>query len=104
MSELLEKRILFTFLLSKLWDRMRADGLTPVKGRDGEKHMDGSLHYLGLADDTQIYTAEGKWLNRTEDHLVYGEYWESLHPDCRWGGRFKKNDGNHYSITYMGKQ
>jgi hypothetical protein len=25
-----------------------------------------------------------------------GEFWEGLHPLCRWGGRF--NDGNHYSI------
>lgn len=103
MSELFDKRKLITELLPKLWDKMREDGLIPIMGRDGEKHKDGSLHYLGLANDTSIFKQDGTWLNKTEDHTPYGEYWESLHPDCRWGGRFKKTDGNHYSIAYQGK-
>ena len=32
----------------------------------------------------------------TEEHRKLGEYWESLHPMCRWGGRY--NDGNHYEF------
>ena len=103
MKELLTKRILFTTLLPKLWDRMRQDGLQPVKGVDGEKHMPGSLHYIGLADDTSLYDKDGNWLNTTEAHQPYGEWWEQQHPDCRWGGRFKKPDGNHYSIAFQGK-
>lgn len=104
MTELLRKRILFTYLLPKLWDKMRQSGLSPVLGRDGEKHMEGSLHYIGLANDIQLFDKDGKWLSDTDDHRPFGEYWEMLDPDCRWGGRFTKQDGNHYSITYQGKE
>lgn len=103
MSELLTKRILFTSLLPKLWAKMREAGLQPAKGVDGEKHMPGSLHYLGLADDTSLYDKDGNWLSDTESHRPFGEYWKSLHPACRWGGDFSKPDGNHYSITFGGK-
>jgi len=43
---------------------------------------------------------DGVFLQGTEDHRPLGEYWESLDPLCRWGGRF--NDGNHYSIEHEG--
>ena len=51
-----------------------------------------SFHKLRLAIDINLYK-EGKYLTKTEDHKVLGEYWESL--GGSWGGRF--NDGNHYS-------
>ena len=40
------------------------------------------------------------YLTKTEDHRKLGEFWESLHPLCRWGGRF--GDGNHYSLEHGG--
>ena len=61
----------------------------------------GSLHELGLAADVNLYR-NGKWLSSTEDHRAVGEYWESLGPDHRWGGRF--GDGNHYSIEHGGRK
>jgi hypothetical protein len=59
-----------------------------------------SLHIDRLAIDFNLFR-NGKWLTKTEDHKPLGEYWESLAPDCRWGGRF--GDGNHYSIAHNGR-
>jgi len=66
-----------------------------VHGSFGERKGYGeskSFHKLRLAIDINLYK-EGKYLTKTEDHKVLGEYWESL--GGSWGGRF--NDGNHYS-------
>jgi hypothetical protein len=60
-----------------------------------------SLHLDRLAIDLNLFR-NGKWLTKSEDHKPLGEYWESLHPDCRWGGRF--NDGNHYALSPDGKR
>lgn len=57
-----------------------------------------SLHIDGLAADLNLYK-DGKYLDKTEDHRALGEWWEMLGKDYRWGGRFKRPDGNHYSIT-----
>ena len=54
-----------------------------------------SNHKNRLAIDLNLFK-DGKFLQTTEDHKPLGEFWESLGPLCRWGGRF--NDGNHYSI------
>ena len=65
-------------------------------GRGSER----SLHPLRLAIDLNLFK-NGEYLSTTEDHRELGEYWESLHELCRWGGRF--NDGNHYSLEYEGR-
>jgi len=57
-----------------------------------------SLHIDRLAVDLNLYK-NGEWLSKSEDHKILGEWWESLGADYRWGGRFKRPDGNHYSIT-----
>jgi hypothetical protein len=101
MSELGDRRRLFTSLIPKLLNKMIESGYAPMIGRDGLKHKKNSLHFDGLAIDIDL-TKDGIYLKNTEDHKVFGEFWESLHPDCRWGGRFE--DGNHYSITYQGKK
>jgi hypothetical protein len=81
---------------------MIADGYTPLLGKDGLKHKQGSLHYEGLAADVDLFKGD-EYLSKTEDHKTFGEYWEGLHPDCRWGGRFSQPDGNHFSVTYLNK-
>lgn len=58
-----------------------------------------SNHGKRLAIDLNLFR-DGKYLVRNEDHKPLGEYWESLHPLCRWGGRFA--DGNHYSLEHEG--
>jgi len=57
------------------------------------RHKANSKHYQRLAVDLNLFR-NGKYLMRTEDHRELGEYWESLDPECVWGGRFE--DGNHY--------
>lgn len=107
-----QKQKLFTSLLPKLiiyanangYDLTLGDGYRDprVFGAVGESKGYGhksSAHKSRLAIDFNLFK-NGKFLQATEDHKILGEYWESLHPDCRWGGRF--NDGNHYSIEHDG--
>ena len=57
-------------------------------------HIKGSFHFSGRAKDINLFK-DGKYLRKSEDHLPWGLYWESL--GGSWGGRFRKKDGNHYS-------
>lgn len=60
-----------------------------------------SLHEEKLAADWNLFK-DGAYLSRTEDWKEVGEYWETLHPLCRWGGRF--GDGNHISLEHNGRK
>lgn len=60
---------------------------------------DTSLHRLRLAQDFNLFR-NGRFLRSTKSHLPLGEYWESI--GGTWGGRFKKPDGNHYSLAHKG--
>jgi len=62
-------------------------------------HKARSLHYERLAIDLNLFR-DGKFLDKTEDHLPLGAYWESI--GGSWGGRF--NDGNHYSLEHEGRK
>ena len=95
-----EKRVEFTRCLGKLIGYAFDIGMEAALGRDGLKHMDGSLHYVGLAADIDLYR-DGTYLTATEDHRPLGDYWKALHPLARWGGDFK--DGNHYSFLHEGR-
>ena len=108
MSELGAKRKLFTKCVYRLLGVMLEAGYEPMLGRDGEKHMEHSLHYDGLAWDIDL-TKNGVLLDKTEDHEVFGRYWEGLDADCFWGGNGEKqdglkNDGRHYSVTMGGRK
>lgn len=62
--------------------------------------ISNSLHLIKLAVDFNLFK-NGVFLNKTEDHLPLGIYWESI--GGTWGGRFKTNpDGNHYSLEHNG--
>ncbi len=60
-----------------------------------------SLHTQRLAIDLNLFR-EGRYLSSTEAHRTLGEFWETLDPLCRWGGRF--GDGNHYSLEHGGRK
>lgn len=60
-----------------------------------------SLHCDRLAIDFNLFR-DGQYMADGSEHKELGEYWESLAPDCVWGGRF--GDGNHYSIKYAGRK
>lgn len=56
-----------------------------------------SNHKNRLAIDLNLFK-DGVFLQSSDDHKFLGEFWESLHPLCKWGGKFSSPDGNHYSI------
>lgn len=79
---------------------------TPEQAALNAKNGSGisrSLHCDRLAIDLNLFKG-GQFLFKTEDHRPLGEWWEKLHPLCCWGGRFKKPDGNHYSLTWQGRK
>lgn len=65
-----------------------------------------SLHGIGLAVDIDLWKRDDqlgwRYCTDTEDHRELGEWWEKQHDLCRWGGRFTKPDGNHYSLSHNG--
>ena len=83
-----------------------AEGMDRITEKDPTTdHMKGSLHEIGLAQDIDLYK-DGKWLDKTEDHLPFGEWWEAYGElqgiPLAWGGRFK--DGTHYSFSWKGRK
>lgn len=65
--------------------------------------ISNSLHTMRLAIDLMLFK-NGKFLTDAEDYLALGEWWEKLHPSCRWGGRFKLKDAIHFSFIHNGVQ
>ena len=62
-----------------------------------------SLHNLGLAIDIQLFKkVNDVWVycEKSAEYEPVGTFWEGLHPEARWGGRF--GDGGHFSIAYQG--
>lgn len=75
-----------------------------VHGALGERKGYGhssSCHKLRLARDYNLFIG-GDYQTSSEAHRPLGDKWKSLHPLARWGGDFKKPDGNHYSFEYNG--
>ena len=66
-----------------------------------------SLHTKKLAQDKNLFIA-GKYTSRSSEHLLSGIIWEAIGPSfgitTRWGGRFKKPDGNHYECGFKGEK
>ncbi|PIB28913.1 hypothetical protein BFP77_08325 [Maribacter sp. 4U21] len=79
-------------------------GLTFIKGMLAKVSrkswtMDGQ-HLKRLAVDFNHFLNGGADLTYKKEYLQeLGDYWESLHPDNRWGGNFKKTiDTPHYEM------
>lgn len=58
-----------------------------------------SLHIQGLAVDFNLFI-NGQYQRDTAAYARLGEYWESI--GGTWGGRFKRADGNHFSLEHDG--
>jgi hypothetical protein len=132
-SELLDRQFLFTKLLARflqevfsrghacklretglLWNRSSKVVGARVRFKDAvhstPQSQYGGLHYMQLATDVDLFVWQpdsGSWdYIRDTEHSAWqsmGEFWESLDPLCKWGGRFKNPDGNHISVTYKGR-
>lgn len=107
-----QKQRLFTKYVPRLIDKAYELGYEVTLGdafRDPRVHGEmgvkkgyghaSSNHKQKLAIDLNLFK-DGKYLADTEYHKELGEFWESLHPLARWGGRFQ--DGNHYSFEHNG--
>jgi hypothetical protein len=71
---------------------------------DSGAGISNSLHRDRLAIDVNLFW-DGIYLDDSESHRPFGEFWKSLGSDFCWGGDFKpKPDGNHYSITHGGRK
>jgi hypothetical protein len=77
-----------------MWDAQHGKGIA------------NSLHLLRLAIDLNLFKG-GKYLAKSEDYKELGEWWEAQSSKefrfC-WGGRFKRTDGNHFSLEHQGIQ
>ena len=109
-----EKQRLFARLVSQLLHRVHSTGYECALAwcyRPPEASalyavrklgIPNSLHGSKLAIDLDLFK-DGVYLRDSGSHAALGEFWKSLHPDCRWGGDFKRRDGNHYSMQYEGR-
>lgn len=70
-----------------------------IRNNEKNKGIRNTLHEKRLALDLNAFK-DGVYLTKTEDWKELGEYWEKLHPLCRWGGRW--GDGNHLSLEHDG--
>jgi hypothetical protein len=72
--------------------------------------IEDSLHCDFLALDMYVRKPGGRILWSASHYRELGEYWESLHPLCYWGGRTDKpgdrlrHDAGHFSVTDRGRQ
>jgi hypothetical protein len=80
------------------WQRTKEQAaLNAAKGTG----IANSLHELLLACDLSFFL-NGVYQTESEAYRPLGEKWESMHELCRWGGRFSKPDGDHFSIEHNG--
>ena len=59
------------------------------------KGIKNSLHCERLAIDINLFL-DGYYLSHSKDYERLGCFWESLDSKNRWGGKFKRADGNHF--------
>jgi len=81
------------------WHRTADQAALNAQAGTGIVH---SLHTISLAVDLMLFK-DGIYQTDSAAYEPLGEYWESLHSLCRWGGRFRpKQDGDHFSMEWDG--
>lgn len=102
----IQKQELFCRMVARLIDRAVELGFQPRLGHAWREPNSPvghprSCHKMRLAIDL-LLDRDGVYLNKSEDYTELGEWWESQHEYCRWGGRFNVRDGNHFSFEHNG--
>lgn len=94
--------------LGEAWRSLEVANFQTKKYADQGKGIVESLHRVRLAIDINLFIkATGQYLSRSEDYRRLGEWWESQSDGqirCTWGGRFRRADGNHFSIEHEGRK
>lgn len=71
---------------------------------DDGRGVVNSLHRIRLAIDLNLFL-DAKFLTQTKDYEPLGVWWEEQSTQdyvlC-WGGRFLRQDGNHFSMSHAG--
>lgn len=113
MDTLHRKQSLFCLNISRLIQEAHENGeeltfgdayRSPVEAaQNADKGIgiSNSLHSLRLAIDFNLFV-KGAYQPNSEAYRHLGDFWKSLHPLNRWGGDFKKPDGNHFSMEHNG--
>jgi len=83
-----------------LGEAYRAPEIAAMYARDG-RGISNSLHTQRLAIDLNLFK-DGTYLTTSEAYTPLGEWWERQHELARWGGRFSRPDGNHFSFEHKG--
>jgi hypothetical protein len=99
LPELIRHALELSFTVS-LKELLRTKEQAAIYAAEG-KGIKNSLHCKGLAIDLILFK-DGEPCWDKESYRELGEYWESLHPLCCWGGHFKRRDAYHFSITHGG--
>lgn len=63
-----------------------------------------SNHKSRLAMDLNLFkpiNGDLVYQRYTENYKEMGEYWQSLHVLCAWGGEDDRQDGNHFSFYHQ---
>jgi hypothetical protein len=115
-----EKQRIFTILVAQLIEHAYSVG---YELRFGEAYrtpeqaalnaakgigIKNSVHTKRLAVDFNLFkdsspdTDDDIYQTDSAAYKELGAYWKTLHPLCRWGGDFKRPDGNHFSMEHEG--
>jgi hypothetical protein len=62
-----------------------------------------SLHGERLAIDLNLFKY-GQYQRDTQAYAELGAWWKLQHRQARWGGDFKRRDGNHFSLSPDGER
>ena len=81
----------YTCTLGEAW---RPPEMAEIYAKEG-KGIKDSLHCNRLALDINLFK-NGQYLSTDIAHKPFGDIWESIHENNRWGGRY--GDGNHYEM------
>lgn len=70
-----------------------------IYAKEGKGIAD-SLHCQRLAIDLNLFTYGNEYItdSNAPEYIKLGTFWEKLHPSNRWGGNFKRKDGNHFEM------